>query len=259
MTPVPALGKLRLATMRSTLGLTLSLALLASACTGGTETGNPPFSGALSYTGFSSEPDRIAVRRAGSELTVQQAWLDLDSVSFSARGDCELAEEDAALTLPGLGVGDHAAGVHVITEFEAAPASFCRIELPFVRADAPGPGPNEVAGNSVLLLGELADGTAVSIASQRAPVVKLEAEAGGFRLDAEQAELLLAFDFAAWLKGVDLGAAERTAGAISIDVEHNPALLDAFEQNLSRGVSLHRDRDGDGQLDVDSRPIAEPR
>jgi hypothetical protein len=259
VTPVPALGKLRFATMRSTLGLTLSLAVLASACTGGTETGNPPFSGALSYRGFSSEPDRIGVRSAGSELSVRQAWLDLDSVSFSARGDCELAEEDAALTLPGLGVGDHAAGVHVVTHFEAPPASFCRIQLPFVRADAPGSGPNEVAGNSVLLLGELADGTALSIASQRAPVVELQAVAGGFRLDAEQAELLFAFDFAAWLKGVDLAGAERTAGAISIDGEHNAALLEAFERNLSLGVSLHRDRDGDGQLDVDSQPIAEPR
>jgi hypothetical protein len=244
--------------MRSTLALTLPLALLAFACTGGTETGNPPFTGALSYTGFSSEPERIGVQSTGRELSVRQAWLDLDSVSFSARGDCELTDDDA-LTLPGLGVGDHAAGVHVVTHFEAAPARFCRIELPFVRAEAPGSGPPEVTGNSLLLLGQLPDGTAVSIASQRAPVVELEAEAGGFRVDAEQSELLLAFDFAAWLDGVDLAGAERTADAISIDGDHNPSLLDAFERNLSRGVSLHRDRDGDGKLDVDSRAIAAPR
>jgi hypothetical protein len=242
-------------TLRSSLALVLSLAALTQGCTGGTETGNPPFTGALSYTGFSSQPERIGVRSAGTELTVRQAWLDLDDVSLSASGGCGLSDA-AALTLPSLGVGDHAAGVHVVTRFEGTSAAFCHLDLPFLRTGAPGSGPDELAGNSLLLRGELADGTAFSIASPQTPVVELEAGNGGFRLEPDQARLLLAFDFASWLAGLDLASAERVGGVISVDPEHNVALLAAFQQRLSAGVSLHRDPDGDGALEADSQPIA---
>jgi hypothetical protein len=258
VTLVPALRKLGTMTLRSTLTFTLSLAALTQGCTGGTETGNPPFTGSLSYTGFSSEPERVGLRQVGTELTVRQAWLDLDEVTLLAGGGCGLAD-GASLTLPGIGVGDHAAGVHVVTRFEATSAAFCTLDLPFVRAAAPSGGPDELAGNSVLLRGDLADGTAFSIASRQTPVVELEAGNGGFRLEAEQARILLAFDFAAWLAGLDFAAAERLDGVISVDRERNVALLEAFEQRLSGGVSLHRDPDGDGTLEAGSQPIAEPR
>ncbi len=258
MTPARALGKLGAMLVRSRLALISVVATVVAGCSGGTETGNPPVSGALSYVGFSSEPARIGVRDGGEELTVRQSWLDLDRVSFSTRGGCGLSEA-ATLTLPGIGVGDHAAGNHVVTSFESTPAAFCRVELPFVRADAPTSGPSELAGNSVLLLAELADGTPVSIASSSTPIVELAAGDSGFRGDAGRARVLLAFDFATWLDGLDFGAAERSDGAIWIDRERNTALLEAFEGRLSRGVSLHADGDGDGTLDPGSEPIAEAR
>jgi len=253
-----ALGKLRAMTLRPHRALLLTLAALAQACTGGTETGNPPFVAALSYTGFSSEPERISVREAGSAIVVRQAWLDLESVSLSAGSGCETSE-DVALTVPGLGVGDHAAGAHVSTSFEATPAAFCRVTLPFARAADTAAGPRELAGNSVLLLGELADGTPFSIASRATPTFELQAAAGSFRLDPEQHDILFAFDFAAWLSDLDFSGAERQDGKIVVDGERNAALGQLFEQSLSRGISLHRDRDGDGQLDPSSQPIAAPR
>lgn len=250
-------GKLGRMTFRSSWALLLPALVASTAgCSGGTETGNPPFTGALSYTGYSSEPSRVGVRAAGSALSVREAWLDLEGVSLSASGRCGLSS-DAALALPGLGVGDHAAGAHVVTSFEATSAVFCQVEIPFVRAAAPASGPAQLPGNSILLLGELADGTPFSVASRLTPVVALEATAGGFSLAPERAHLLLAFDFAAWLADVDFDGAERAGGEVRIDASHNLAALHAFEGRLSRGVSLHRDVDGDGVLDAGSAPIAE--
>jgi len=237
----------------------LGLVLLSSACNSGTETGNPSLSlsGALSYTGYSSKPADFGVREGGAIATVHNAWLDLDTVSVSPDGACGIAGGEA-FSVAGLGVGDHAAGKHNSTTFMAKAGSFCSVGLPFVRASS-GAGTNlpaELSGQSLLLVGELADGTPFTIASQATPVLDLRADGSGFVLSAEQTDVVLAFDFAAWLEDVDFAAAELSDGQIVISSERNSQLLAPLEAKLAAGVALYRDRDGDGLIDPEAELLA---
>jgi len=255
MTAAERLGKLR--KMPPRLGL-LALLLALPSCTGGTEAGNPKFEGALSYTGISSSPEDYAIKAPGAVASIESAWLDLAAVEISAEGACE--GDGQTVTIQGLGVGDHAAGAHVETAFEARPGTFCSFSLPFERAArVPDGAPEELTGHSILLLGELADGTPFRLVSDAVPLLHLEAEAGGFELTNTRANVLVAFDFAAWLGAVPLSEAAREGDAIRIDSEHNAELLAAFDQALASGVALYRDANADGKLDEDAELLARAR
>jgi hypothetical protein len=238
--------------------LAAGLGWVLIACTGGTETGNPVVSGSLSYTGYSSASDRIGVGEGGEVATVMQAWFALDSVSISKEG-CD-SGRGRDFEVAALGLGDHAAGAHVSTEYEAEAGTFCRVELPFVAvADDANAGPEELRGHSLLLTGKLADGTELTIVSDARPVVELEAEAGGFELQSGLADALVAFDFATWLDGVDFDSAEREGDAVVISADSNPELLQAFDANLAAGIVLYRDADADGVLDDQPEELARVR
>ena len=232
-------------------------ALSCFGCNSGTETGNPSVTGALSYTGYSSKPD-YGVREGGAVATIANAWFDLGSVDISPDGACGI-DDGEAFSVPALGVGDHAAGNHNSTPFAARPGSFCSVALPFQRVPSTATAaslPEELRGESLLITGKLADGTPFSIASRAISVIELRAEGSGFVLSADQADAVIAFDFGAWLDGVDLAAAERVDGQIVISSSSNSSLLAAFEKNVGSGVALYRDRDGDGLVDDDAELLA---
>lgn len=236
-----------------------SLLFAATGCTSGTETGNPSITGQLSYTGLSSAPSDIGVREPGSLATVQNAWFDLDDVAVSSEGDCGI-EARAAFTVDALGIGDHAAGVHNSTAFEARAGAFCSVQLPFLAvATNDTDAPPELRGHAIVVAGELADGTPFSIESDKPEVVRLESAASGFGLDAGEADALVAFDFALWLKDVDLVGATVEAGRITVSEASNTELLRKFEDNVTAGVTLYRDADADGVLDADPTPLARAR
>jgi hypothetical protein len=243
-------------------GLLSSLAvgslLLGTGCTGGTETGNPIVTGSLSYTGYSSAPDQIGVREGGEVATVSSAWFELDTVSVSSLG-CTGGQGDD-FDVAALGLGDHAAGAHVSTSYMASEGNFCSVELPLSRvADDASNGPEELRGHSLLLTGQLADGTEFSLVSDAQPRLVLEAEAGGFELSVELSDAVVAFDFATWLGDLDFAAATLDAGRIVISPDSNAELLEQFESNLAAGVVLYRDADGDGFLDAEPEELARVR
>lgn len=245
----------------SKLHVTFLLATAGCAGSGGgsgTETGNPLVKGNVSYSGYSSEPDRYGVRKAGSVAKVDRAWLDLGPAALSRSGGCELGSGQD-LALPALGLGDHAAGAHNFTTYEAEAAEYCSFSLPFELADEIGTAPDTVSGHSLLLEGTLADGTPFSIASDEAPQIVLEAPTRAFSLDESQPDVLVAFDFGAWLANVDFDSAERTASGIVIDESNNTELLQQLQLNLAAGIALYRDRDGDGALDARPELLARAR
>ena len=231
--------------------LTVTLSALAGGCVGGTETGNPPFQAELSYTAYSSAPLLIGVREQGSRAVVESAWLDLGAVALLGAGSCT-QPESSTLSVPALGIGDHAAGQHNATRFELTAGEYCALELPFLLA-SPSAIQNDVPADldrhSIMLAGELADGTRFTLLSAATPRVRLRADAGSFDINRNQAQTLIAFDVAQWLTGLDWAGATRAEGAIHISADDNPALLAQFESNLARGIALYRDADGDGKID----------
>lgn len=231
--------------------------LALSGCAGGTETGNPSLTGQLSYTGVSSAPADIGVRSGGGVATVNNAWFALDKVTVSGAGDCGV-EQSHAFSVAALGIGDHAAGVHNATRFEAAAGSFCSVELPFLPvADDDSQAPPALRGHAIVLEGALADDTPFVIESDLAPLVRLQGMPNGFALSAKAADALIAFDFATWLADVDWTAASVESDGIHVSESSNVELLREFEGQLAAGVALYRDSDGDGVLDAAPELLAD--
>lgn len=258
MTIAPSPGMLRRMCGRLSLARLLA-ALLLTSCGSGTETGNPTLTGALSYTGYSSRPEEIGVRRAASTATIDNAWFDLERVTVSQRGGCGIDGAES-FEIPALGLGDHATGKHNFTTFVGPQAAFCNVELPFAAVSEQTPGaPDRLRGHALLLEGTLADGTPFSLVSDTAPSLLLSAEPGGFELERGRSEALIAFDFANWLEDVDFASAKRESGRIMISATENGALLAAFEAKLGSGVALYRDSDGDGVLDAEPELLARAR
>ncbi len=231
----------------------LALTASVSACAGGTETGNPPFTATLSYAAYSSD-ESVSLRSTGASRVVQSVWLDLADVSLRADPACGSSRLEST-PVPALGIGDHAAGAHNFTSFEGRVERYCALDLPMLRAPNSAGAPPDYAGLSVLLTGTLADGTPYRVASRVTPTLRLAADRDSFELSAAESHLLVAFDVAAWLAGVDLESAERSADGISVSETENPALLRLFEANLASGVALYRDA-GDGKWQAASERIA---
>ena len=234
----------------SAFGLLVLAATPLGSCSSGTETGNPSFQAELSYTAFSSAPSQVGLPASDSAVVVENAWLDLAAVGLLNAGSCSAAEA-VAVSVPALGIGDHATGKHNVTLFELTAGSYCGIDLPFVHAASSAlvGAPDQLAEHSILIEGTLADGTPFQILSSATPTVHLAADAESFAVNESSPHALIAFDLAAWLADLDFASAARVGGSIHVSALDNPALLARFEQNLASGIALYRDDDGDGKLD----------
>jgi hypothetical protein len=235
----------------------LLVAAVAAGCAGGTETGNPPIRARLSYAAYSSDPS-VRIREPAEAATVASVWLTLADVGFTPGSGCA-GNAVPAFHAPGIGVGDHATGAPVTTAFTLEPGAYCAVTLPLALAVAlPADAPATLLGASVLVTGTLAGATPFTIQSQAAPAFSLRPAAGSFVIEPEQAHTLIGFDVSAWIDGIDWTSAESGADGVVISAERNPALLTRFEANLASGVRLFRDREGDGHMDQDAEPLAEP-
>jgi hypothetical protein len=225
-------------------------------CASGTETGNPSLTASLSFSAHSSKPNVVAVREGAAAVVVSEVWLSLGPVALLEGDDCAAGAgryESAAL-----GVGNHAAAQPGHTDLSAEASAYCSLELEFVPSvEVPAGAPAALAGRSIAVAGELADGTSFLIVSGfegRVPVLAVDTS---FALSEGEAAMLLGFDLATWLDGIDLAEVPREDdGSILIDAERNAELVTAFESALPNGLELYRDRDADGRLDEDPELIA---
>jgi hypothetical protein len=226
----------------------------------GTETGNPSFDGTMGYDAYSSALERVALRGEPSPssdsapVRVESAWLVLGNVSFLGADECDGKGELGHAK--GLGAGDHVGSQAPTTPFELSPAKLCGVRLPLeTRSDVSGAAPPELAGHSILITGTR-DDLPFRIASAARPDVLLTA-AKDVELDAAHSSVLIGFDVAAWLDGIDWsGVTMDDDETLTIDSEHNAAQLTLFDTRIAAGIALFRDANGDGLLDADSEPVA---
>lgn len=226
-------------------------ALLAS-CTG-TETGNP-YTAELSASAYSRDPG-IAVG-AGSGVVVESAWIALDAVRFFPETSCtDAAHAEDALSAP-LAI-ELVAGASP-GAFELTHARYCRAEVRVHPVAAlPAGAPPELEGQTIVARGTRADGTAFVVVSGAVPVIDLQPTAGAIDVAAAAGPLLLAFDMAEWLAGVDLaGATVSPDGIVHVDASSNAALLSIFDANVARSGQLFDDAAGDGHVDTSDPVLA---
>jgi hypothetical protein len=132
----------------------------------------------------------------------------------------------------------------------------------FARPIAPLPegAPADLANATVVLTGTRADGVRLTLVTDRTRAVPLKDGDAPIALPEAGAGWIVAYDLAAWFEGLDLASATLEGdGTLRIDRDTNAALHDAFEARLSAAVTLHEDRDGDGEIDPeDETAIARP-
>jgi hypothetical protein len=237
--------------------------LLALGCTG-TETGNPSFEGELAYDAYSSEPAVAALREGEQGAVVAQAWLVLGDVTFVDNNHCAEPEQ-AQGHADGLGPGDHASEGGARTRFWLPIGQYCGLRLPLERAgerELPAGAPEELRDHSIVLAGELPEreGMPFVIASAQRDTIELVAADGSFELGPDSARVLLAFDLAVWLAGVDLAGAEPDAeGRLVISDSSHPELLERFERNSRTGIDVFLDPKGKGIFEAAGDRLAGTR
>lgn len=226
---------------------TLLAALSIASCIG-TETGNPSVA-LVAIDTHSSDPESVSIRGAG-DVVIDQAWITFGTVSLVPESGCPSG--DGARASEVLGAGDHSEPGPLSFDIALADeASFCGLVASFVPLTGAGPAtaPPELAGRAIVLLGHLADGTALRVVSAFEGDVAVTPPAG-FALAEDEPGLLIGLDAARWLSGVDLSSATREAdGSIVLDDTRNTALRDALDARIPEGVELYRDQGSDGVLD----------
>lgn len=235
-----------------TLRLHTLAGLLAAAALSGcnaTETGNPVTQQMLSLTARSSS-EEVSTRDEGAALTVSSAWIVLGDMRFVKSADCDRGAASRVDVEGPLAIDLVAAGEPV--EFDLDSGSYCRVRVRLEKAKDVAGAPAELEDQSIVLHGTRADGTPFVVKSRRNYDLELRARGGGFSLEAARGGMILAFDVATWLEGVDIeGAAASDTGMIEIDADHDRARLDVFEDNVKQAMELFRDRDRDARLDDD--------
>lgn len=222
----------------------LGCALLAAACTrGGSETGNPAREH-IALALHSSDENAVALASGSADARIDQAWVAFGRFQFFTEGTCAgLGEADvSARPFFAADLAEPGAKVSV----ELAPGEYCGVVVPIGRQPRtlPDGAPSELADHGVVVRGRLADGTRFVIAHPEQDELELAATHGTFAADPD---LLLSFDVARWLDGLDIaGASHESDGSVRIDEDHNGPLLDAFEANVECSLELYRDADGDG-------------
>ncbi len=238
----------------------ICLTLAFGGCAG-TETGNPnaPYSTAeLLLNARSSNHQAVTLRQAGGAVVVEQAWLTLDTLSFREGADCTIPNE--SLSTPKIGLGDHSGPDALRLNMDVKPGSYCQATATFMNGQVEKPlgAPEQVLDHSIVIVGRLEDGTPLTIASNFAAPVQLDATQGAFEWGTDSSALLVEFDLAVWLKAIDLaGAVRDPVLGIVIDELNNQSALTTFEGNVAPGVTLYRDIAGNGDVDPGDIKAAE--
>jgi hypothetical protein len=217
----------------------LLLALVAVACTSGTETGNPPTEHTVSI---------MALGRATTTqaLELDQAWLSLHKLSLvpCAPDAATVSTLDFPVDL----FHDPPARV----TFESAVSDYCGLHLEV--APSASAMPEELSGLSAFVTGVRSDDARFELRSVLETSLDFTSADGAF----DTSELVLGVDPEPWFVDADIhGATVTPDGVALIDADDNPDILAAFEGDTALALALYADADGDGTLAGDElTPIA---
>lgn len=225
-------------------------------CAGGSETGNPAVPAEIGLGLRSSDPTAVAISSAADSTVIDEAWVSLGEIVFLPPGECELLDSyphrEATLIAADL------AAPELSIEVEVRPRAYCGmvVTLENDTTDLSGDAPAELADHSIVLRGHRDDGVAFTLAFPEQDELELLATEASFEVRQGRG-LLLAFDVATWMAGVDLYAAElEPDGSIRIDEQSNRPLLLVFEANIDCSLELFEDQNGSGALESGDARIA---
>ncbi len=232
--------------------IALTTALLGlAAC--GTETGNPELD--MFSAARSSQPDAVGIEEEASTLRIDGAWVAFGDIRVVQSAACD-GPGGAEADIDGPWVADLLGGPPQL--LSVPDDEYCRVRVPMdaVRAPLPSGTPAQLEDASVFVEGQLADGTPFELVSRREPELDVRSRTAPFLLSDSQQALVLAFDMAVWLDGVDLSEGELDGSMLRIDEGNNDTLLEAVEDNIERSLELYEDSTGQGVVADGDTPLA---
>ena len=239
-------------------GLSHVCAALTVISCAGTETGNPVVSKSISLHVHSSRPDVVAVSSTTQGTVIDEAWVAFGNFAFLRSGQCghidSFMHEGPAVIVADL------AGSKLHIEVPVEPRAYCGIVAPLENANTalPKGAPAALRDHSIVVLGHRADGVAFTLAYPQLDELELVPPSDpSFLVRSDGPPLLLVFDAATWMEGLDLGRATlATDGSILVDETNNLALLLSFENHIDCSLDLYSDADRSGDLSSDDPLVA---
>jgi len=217
--------------------------VVAEGC-GGTETGNPTLPAVeLRLAALSNDFGSVAINKPGPGIVLERAVVSLAQIRLvpcsasAAPVDFESVEVDLA----------QSPAAELRTAGTASEYCSARVTL------APG-ALDELAGETLRLSGTRPDGAEFELSSTLELAVDLHTDPPNTPFDARR--MILGFNFATWLSGVDIAGATLENGLVTIDATHNADVLVSFEARAPLTPALYDDADGNGLLSGDNQPPA---
>lgn len=213
-----------------------------------TETGNPVAGQTLALTARSSSDDVATGSTEDAALSVSSAWIVLGDMRFIQSADCDSGsasrvDVDGPIAIDLVKKPD-------VLDLELAATRYCRVRVRLDKAKDVAGAPSVLDDHSIVLEGERADGVSFSVRSRRNFDLELRARGDGFSLGTGKEAMILAFDVATWLDGVDLESATPDSnGSIAVDDDSDRDRLDVFEDNVKQAMELFKDDNRDSKLD----------
>ena len=227
----------------------LAALLLLLGCAGGSETGNPALPIELALGTYSSDPEAIGFSSGTAGTVIDEAWVSFGELAFLRGDECALLD-GYDTPVPTLLVQDLAQPVELTVEVEDG--TYCGVVVPLQRItpELPDGAPPELADHSVVLKGRREDGTPFVLMHPERDELELLPIDGELPVGGED-RLLLFFDVAFWMNGVDLESAEvGDDGVIHIDGTTNVDLWSRFENvNLECSMEMFADANDDAMID----------
>ena len=239
----------------------LAIAVGAGPTTGcvGTDVGNPE-NGRQQTDVQETEQVDVEVRMEGLQnvpspgalqladgTRIEEVWIGLEEFALRSQGSCDAPGEPAGDNrLVAELLGSDSKPVATIPDREVG--DYCGLDValtPVSAGEVPESAPETLAGHSLLVGGERADGTAFELRADLEERLSLSEHGDSFTLGPKGRQFLLSFAIEEW---IDEGELEKIDGEdpIVVTAEDHVDVYEEFEKAFEETALLLRDNDGDG-------------
>ncbi len=216
----------------------------------GTEVGNPQtIESEIEFSGYEHEDARALTLESG--ITIDRAWLNVESIEFSDAADCdgqEISQMQGPFAFDLLG-GRELPSKPILTHHGEG---FCKMKVRLRTADVLVDGsPDELLESSLFIEGTYEDGTSFTIAAElNATYVLAARDERGFVFDRDSHPLVgIALDTLVDATLLDESIDRQEDGSVLVDKNNNQNALSGLRRDLRASFRLFDDREKDGEVD----------
>ena len=200
------------------------------------------------------EPPPVDALMLGGGTRLEEAWIVADRFGLRPSGACDRRAESRT---------DEPVAVDLLSESSESVArlgalsagEYCGMDLQLERLpeqSRPDQAPAELSGDTVMLLGERADGVEFRLSADVEAELELTSLNGNFALDGDRRRFVLVAALQRWIDEKELDEIDGET-PILIDKGHHEKIYREFRLALDETLRLYRDGNANGRLDPSER------